>query len=110
MLIALDYDGTYTEDRDGWDMFIQDMNDRGHEIVIVTMRYESEQPAGLLFPICACRWYFTARTAKKPFMSSLGIHPNIWIDDHPQSVFMDAEQIWGISLPEGQTDSRNAVR
>ncbi len=110
MIIALDYDGTYTEDPISWDDFISYMMKKGHEIVVVTMRYESEAPEFTLSPVCACRWFFTGRKAKKPFMHNLGIKPNIWIDDHPQSVFLDAEQIWGVSLPEGHTDSNNAVR
>ena len=40
MLIALDYDGTYTEDWELWRMFIKSAHKKGHEVVIVTMRHD----------------------------------------------------------------------
>jgi hypothetical protein len=112
MIIALDYDGTFTEDPALWERFIFTAEMRDHRIVAVTMRYQSEgiDPKFLSF-IGEENVFFTGRMAKKPFMANLGIHPSIWIDDHPQSVFMDAETIWGAHnvLPEGQLDSRNAT-
>lgn len=111
MIIALDYDGTFTEDPHLWVESISAWIERGHRIVIVTMRYPSESIGSALFDtVGKGNIFYTSRTAKKQFMAILGIHPNIWIDDHPQSVFMDAEQIWGEALPEGHTNSENAVR
>ena len=106
MIIALDYDGTMTEDIEAWLDFIDLMEDAGHTIYIVTMRYPSE---GLPIGFSRMQVVFTSRKAKKPFLDALGIHVNVWIDDHPQAVFMDAEQIWGQVLPEGQPSSMNAV-
>ena len=39
MKIALDYDGTFTEDKSFWYNFIQTAQDFGHEIYIVTYRH-----------------------------------------------------------------------
>jgi hypothetical protein len=39
MIIALDYDDTYTADRNLWDIFIDAARDRGHSIAFVTFRY-----------------------------------------------------------------------
>jgi hypothetical protein len=111
MIIALDYDGTYTEDPDFWKNFIVAAEAKGHRVIIVTMRYASEGIKKDLESFVGNEnVFYSSRTAKRPYMKNIGIKPNIWIDDHPQSVFMDAEQIWGVSLPEGHTDSRNAVR
>ena len=111
MIIALDYDGTFTEDPDLWIEYILDARSRNHRIVIVTLRYASENiPEEIVHSVGGGNVFYTGRKAKKPFMAVLGIHPNVWIDDHPQSVFLDAEQIWGISLPEGHTDSSNAIK
>ena len=41
MLIALDYDDTFTRDPEGWLNFAKLMKSRGHEIIGVTMRYLS---------------------------------------------------------------------
>ena len=42
MLIALDYDETYTADPVLWDRFIGDANDHGHTVWIVTARRDTE--------------------------------------------------------------------
>ncbi len=111
MIIALDYDGTYTEDPGMWMVFITSAESRGHRVVVVTMRYKSEGIDKTLESyIGEENVFYSSRTAKKQYMKNIGIQPNVWIDDHPQSVFLDAEQIWGVSLPEGHTDSNNAVR
>jgi hypothetical protein len=78
MLIALDYDGTYTADPSLWDRFIQSVKDRGHRIICVTMRYPEEpiEPIGIDV-------VYTSRQAKKPYLESIGTRVNIWIDDNP---------------------------
>jgi hydroxymethylpyrimidine pyrophosphatase-like HAD family hydrolase len=92
VLIALDYDGTYTEDSDLWREFITQARGRGHRVVCVTMRYEHEseqvvrQLAGRVDHII-----FTGRRAKKPHMELLGLVPDVWIEDAPHWVFTDAE-------------------
>lgn len=106
MNIALDYDGTYTSDPNMWLRFVLDAQEKGHTVYIVTMRYESEcwqkeafdhRLTALLVPLIC-----TARMAKKPFCEERGIHIHVWIDDHPEAVHKDAEQIWSNPAPEGQ--------
>jgi hypothetical protein len=81
MLIALDYDGTYTADLLLWDEFIVMANGRGHKVVIATMRYSHE-------PIeVGCPVIYTERQAKLPYLNALGIKPDIWIDDNPHYLF-----------------------
>lgn len=104
MLIALDYDGTYTADPDLWLAFIASARARGHAVWIVTMRDEFEladvnrQLLGKVDRIVA-----TARAAKLPFLAARGITPQIWIDDMPHFIVGDAapksiEQTGGLLL------------
>lgn len=87
MIIALDYDGTYTADPILWDTFIFTAQHRGHQVHVVTMRHESEpvrlgeQPA---------RIHYTDRKAKLPFMVALGLTVQIWIDDRPDFILQSA--------------------
>jgi len=93
MLIALDYDGTYTADPELWDEFILDARMRGHEIIIATMRI-----AGLEDDIVELELrskvddiIYTDRKAKKAAVRKIyGRDPDIWIDDVPEWIFESA--------------------
>lgn len=94
MTIAIDYDGTITEDHEMFADIIRVMQRAGHNPIIVTMRYESEKD-GFLKHIeenknIKVSVYYTGRKAKIDYMAKLGIFPNIWIDDNPQWIFTDA--------------------
>lgn len=79
MLISLDYDKTYTLDTKLWDAFIKDAKSRGHEVIMVTLRWPHEtleyQPD--------CEVEYACRMAKRDHMSKKGRHVDIWIDDMP---------------------------
>lgn len=81
MKIALDYDGTYTSDAVLWDSFIRLAMSRGHEIVIVTMRYPKEKIESNLEII------YTSRSAKKLYCDENDLYFDIWIDDNPEWLF-----------------------
>ena len=92
MLIALDYDGTYTADKDMWNVFIHQARLRGHEVIIATMRYEEtegEEVIGDLFGNVD-NIIFTGRKAKKAFVDANYRAPDIWIDDNPEWLFKDS--------------------
>ena len=88
MLICLDYDNTYTADPELWNGFITMAQERGHSVIVATMRdavlegaivkMELEQRVSDII--------FTNRKAKKPFLEKLGVHPDIWIDDIPEFI------------------------
>ena len=87
MLIALDYDKTYTADPALWDDFIQLAQDRGHTVKIVTMRYPpgfNDYPSETI-ENAPCKVVYTSRKAK-----SAVINADIWIDDSPQWVYQDS--------------------
>lgn len=87
MIIALDYDGTYTADPELWDGFIRAARKRMHEVHIVTMRHYGETVV-LGEPVN--RVHYTDRKAKRPFMEALGLQVQIWIDDRPDFIENDA--------------------
>jgi hypothetical protein len=80
MLIALDYDKTYTADQTLWDVFIQSAQARGHTVKIVTMR----RPNEAIFDV-PVEVVYTSRKAK-----STVVDAEIWIDDSPQWVYQDS--------------------
>jgi hypothetical protein len=94
MIIAIDYDETYTRDMKMFAEIIRIMKQYGHEPIVVTMRYNDEENKSLNslrsiigggIPV-----YYTGRRAKKPFMEALNIRPDIWIDDTPEWILKDA--------------------
>jgi hypothetical protein len=80
MLIALDYDKTYTADPALWNDFIQSAQNRGHTVKIVTMRTPAETIVNVPIEVV-----YTSRKAK-----SVVINADIWIDDSPQWVYQDS--------------------
>jgi hypothetical protein len=87
MIIALDYDGTFTADPELWQHFIRDATERGHKVVCVTMRYPDE-PIGDMDGVSEI--IYTSREAKGPFMAALGRLMDVWIDDKPHWIFQRA--------------------
>lgn len=82
MNISLDYDGTYTEDPEAWDAFIELMQSYEHDIYIVTLRsgeHDKVRVGGLPIIYCAGR-------PKKEVVREHGIHINVWIDDQPNCI------------------------
>jgi hypothetical protein len=97
--LALDYDGTFTADPDLWLLFIKAAQERGHQVIVVTMRYKTEQygnPTNGFEPMdtrlldSVDRVIFTDRRAKKLFVTQLCVNIDIWIDDEPKWLFSNA--------------------
>lgn len=92
MIIALDYDGTYTGDPILWNEFIRNCKTRGHDIVVATMRNEGtpeEKEVIEAFSKMDLRIIFTNRKAKLNYLAELGIFPKIWIDDNPLWIYQN---------------------
>lgn len=91
MNLALDYDGTYSRDPEGWDQFIDLMQMREHNVYLVTMRTRSEsQEIYERLQNKVDGIFCTARKAKRSFMYAAGIDINVWIDDEPGWILTDA--------------------
>lgn len=88
MIIAIDYDETYTKDPILWDAFIKNAISRGHTVYCVTARGEKyggdevKQDLGNLVHGC----YFTDGKQKEKFMLQNNIFVHVWIDDCPLSI------------------------
>lgn len=87
MLIALDYDGTYTKDKLLWDRFCILAKELGHTVICFTMRHNNNEEKLFSMPI---EVIYTSRKAKKKFAENLGYVVDIWIDDKPAWLFEDA--------------------
>lgn len=91
MNVALDWDDTYTRDPQMWNDIIGIMQHAGHTVYCVTMRAAAEGRAvkeALESRVDGI--FFTARRAKRDFMNSRGINIDVWIDDSPAFVLMNA--------------------
>ena len=91
MLIALDYDDTYTRDKVFWDHLISLAIKRGHSVICVTAReerYRAEVDAdlGQLVEAILC----TGGRAKQSFAMDAGFNVSVWIDDQPGWIVNDA--------------------
>lgn len=93
MLICLDFDGTYTLAPELWDSLIDLATSQGHEVICATMRFEGSEGALVkeLLGQKVSAIYFTGRKAKQPFLMSLGLVPDVWIDDSPAWLVFDAD-------------------
>lgn len=91
MLLALDYDETYTRDPLFWDGMIANAIARGHSVICATMRYEHEGDdvrRDLADKVEAI--IFTGRKAKHGAVYAAGYMPSVWIDDSPHWIHTDA--------------------
>lgn len=85
MLIAIDYDRTWTEDPTLWRNFIAEARKRGHRFVLVTGRKawsddmeRGELPSPVVLPIVYSGDEFKQRAAARA-----GFKVDVWIDDLP---------------------------
>lgn len=87
MIIALDYDGTYTRDPSMFNSFIAKAHNHGHTVYCVTAR--AEKDLGPLENSVLGRMVEIIHTdgqKKKQACTELGINIDIWIDDQPEAL------------------------
>ncbi len=92
MKIALDYDGTYTEDPGLWDVFIYEAFENGHDVRFVTWRHFESDTITLPVYLQGVPIIYCDGMAKKMYCASQGWEPNVWIDDHPEAI--TTNQTW----------------
>ena len=93
MIVALDYDDTYTRDVLAWNKVVAVLLAAGHRVICVTWRSNTDENRKLV-RIPGIRWnehFFTSHRAKKPFMEAAGIEVDVWIDDNPEAVLRDMD-------------------
>ncbi len=89
MIIAMDFDDTFTADPRTWAAVIQVLKAGGHQVILVTGRPGSKtntdlvkQTVGDLFDDLV----FAGHQWKQDVAAKAGYPVDIWIDDHPQSI------------------------
>lgn len=94
MLVALDYDETFTRDPATWISVVNVLRAAGHTVVVVTMRDTSRNEAE---PVLIALYdhvdavFFTARCSKWDYMMTVHkLLVHVWIDDNPLFILKDA--------------------
>lgn len=87
-IICLDYDGTYTDFPDLFNLVINYCKSHNITIMLATMRSEQEKDSGLIYlERVLDRVIYTDRNPKAKFLlDNYGITPDVWIDDHPEFI------------------------
>lgn len=92
-VIALDFDRTFTSDIEFWRLFVIHAIKRGHTVICVTGRNESERSKNEMRALFG--WYvfdklaaliFCNHTPKRDCAANHGWEVDIWIDDFPEAV------------------------
>lgn len=91
LIIALDYDDTYTADPVLWANFIITAHNLGHKVICVTARrdtYENREEMNRNFThfLINIPIYFCNLKSKQREMDDKGVKVDIWIDDSPFAI------------------------
>jgi len=93
MLIAIDYDETYTRDPGTWNSVILLLKRLGHRVVCVTSRsntHDNRTALGNILPL-DIHVIFCNYNAKAEMTRKAGYHVDIWIDDNPYTIDPDGK-------------------
>ncbi len=85
MIVAMDFDDTYTLDPAAWDVVIRDLENAGHEVICVTCRRDTDENREKV-QCGQLTVYFTGLRPKREFMLRRGVKVDVWIDDDPNCV------------------------
>jgi acid phosphatase class B len=86
MILAIDYDNTYTAAPELWEQVIKLFQDAGHTVICITGRTDNmAQPVldtiGKLVPVI-----FAGKDWKRDAAKKHGYKVDVWIDDVPEMV------------------------
>lgn len=81
MLIAIDYDKTWTTDPGFWSQFVASARQFGHSVVMVTGRRPS-----MPVPIVGIPVVYTSNEMKRKAATAAGYSVDVWIDDTPETI------------------------
>lgn len=90
MNVSLDFDDTSTRDLACWLEVAKVLQKFGHTVYMVTMRYTHERHPDMKPFEEIMQVVYTGRMAKQAFMYGLGIRIDVWMDDMPKWVLIDA--------------------
>lgn len=88
MILALDFDDTYTLDPALWQQVVKLFKAAGHRVICVTCRHDTPDNR-LEVVVPGVDWrehYFTSMAPKRWHMELRGIKVDVWADDLPRCV------------------------
>jgi hypothetical protein len=92
-VIALDFDRTFTSDIEFWRMFVTQAVRRGHTVLCVTGRTDSERSRNEMQALFGeyvfsklAALIFCNHCPKRDYAANHGWEVDIWIDDFPESI------------------------
>ncbi len=104
-LIAIDFDDVISDQPSRWLQIIRLMENLNFKVIVVTYRCPTCDPEDLDFlREAGIKVYMTKQVAKRPFLTNLGITPDIWIDDTPESILFDYKVFEGTFRPNENHD------
>lgn len=118
MKIAIDYDGTYSEDPALWDGVIELVTQAGHEARVVTARDDRlDRTAALVSVEKKHPVIYTRGMGKRWFLERFGdgFVPTNWADDIPESILENSKTSpadlakWRAERGEGPTIPRRCA-
>jgi hypothetical protein len=84
---AFDYDNTISRDADVFIAMMQMLQDRGHEVFVVTARRPDIHPEDFTEIEKYFKVYKTRHIAKRVYMREIeGIEVDVWVDDMPEAI------------------------
>lgn len=88
MLIAIDYDATWTQDPPFWRQFCKMVVSRGHQVICVTNRTGDTADCIALAGVrrCVTEIIFAGPLPKRKAAHRRGKRPHVWIDDNPSTI------------------------
>ena len=86
-IVCLDYDQTYTDFKELCNLIIDKQAEFGYKVILCTMRFPDEEGDDLFELKNRINVYYSSRQAKREYLASLDIYPDICIDDCPEWIF-----------------------
>ena len=89
MRIAIDFDGTFTAAPDFWREVIALAKSRGHAVVCVSCRQQTEEnfrDIDAAMAPCLVPIYLTGGSPKRWYLEQRGEQVDVWVDDNMATV------------------------
>jgi FMN phosphatase YigB (HAD superfamily) len=89
VIVAIDYDATWSADPELWEAFSQYARRRGHIVALITNRPDNptnRSEISLAVSGHVDHMILAGPMPKREAAAQFGLRPNIWIDDNPVTV------------------------
>jgi hypothetical protein len=96
MIISLDFDDTFTADRETWTKVASVLVNAGHEVICISGRIDEESNQTELrqsLPESVERIYLCGPVSKKHYAETHSILVDVWIDDSPSRIVQAKDRV-----------------